>query len=66
MRTIFHQFDTDNTGKLEIEEFKNFAHSLGANPDLTEEEINEAMLQLDLSNDKRISFDEFWIWWIND
>jgi len=63
LRTLFNVFDSDSSGMMETSEFRKFAKTLGTDPALTDEEVKEAMLQLDSSNNKRISFDEFWSWW---
>ena len=33
---------------------------------LTEEELAEALFQIDQSDDNEFSFDELWMWWISD
>ena len=62
----FKKFDTDGSGEMDSSEFASLAVELGTYPPLKQEELDEAMRQLDNSADGKISFDEFWTWWITD
>ena len=62
----FQKFDTDGSGEMDSSEFASLAIELGTYPPLKPEELEEAMSQLDNSADGKISFDEFWSWWITD
>jgi Ca2+-binding EF-hand superfamily protein len=54
------------TGSMELTEFASLAVELGCMPALTDEELFEALLQLDNSDDGKVTFDEFWAWWVRD
>ena len=62
----FEKFDVDKSGHLDSREFSNLASELGTFPPLTEEELDEALFQIDQSDDNEFSFDELWMWWISD
>lgn len=51
---------------MDASEFAELAIELGTDPPLSSEELEEAMSQLDSSSDGKISFEEFWSWWITD
>lgn len=66
LRVTFAKFDVDNSGHLDSGEFSRLASELGTFPPLTEEELDEALFQIDQSDDNEFSFDELWMWWISD
>ena len=66
LRATFEKFDVDKSGHLDSREFSNLASELGTFPPLTEEELDEALFQIDQSDDNEFSFDELWMWWISD
>ncbi len=49
-----------------MSEYSLLAVELGTFPPLSQEELDEALLQLDNSKDGSISFEEFWAWWVTD
>ena len=59
IRSLFDQYDTNGSGKLEQEELKNFLErDLGLRPD----QSNVYSLLVDKDGDQVISFDEFLAW----
>jgi Ca2+-binding EF-hand superfamily protein len=66
LRSVFDKHDTDNSGDISTEEFKGIATDLGTVPELSDEELKEAVSQIDKSNDGEFSFEELWTWWIQD
>lgn len=61
MGKAFEKFDTDKSGSIEKEELKCLLVSLGNNP--TDEDVAEAMDQVDENNDGCISRAEFTTWY---
>ena len=59
--TIFKQFDTDNSGHIEPEEFKSMMNGIGVF--MTDDEFREAMVFLDEDGNGKIELDEFSHWW---
>jgi len=53
-------------GEMDMSEYSLLAVELGTFPPLSQEELDEALLQLDNSKDGSISFEEFWAWWVTD
>ena len=66
LRVTFDKFDFDKSGHLDSHEFSSLASELGTYPPLTEEELDEALLQIDQGDDNEFSFEELWMWWISD
>jgi Ca2+-binding EF-hand superfamily protein len=66
LRDTFDKFDVDRSGHLDSQEFSSLASELGTYPPLTEEELDEALLQIDQGDDNEFSFEELWMWWISD
>lgn len=66
LRNVFNKHDVDGSGDISTEEFKGIASDLGTVPELTDEELKEAVSQIDKSNDGEFSFEELWTWWIQD
>ena len=54
----FKEFDTNQNGVIEKDEFKSLLKELGYE-DLTKKQINALFKDIDLNNDKVISFYEF-------
>ena len=54
----FKEFDTNQNGVIEKDEFKNLLKELGYE-NLSKKEINALFKDIDLNNDKVISFYEF-------
>ena len=63
---LFNKHDRDQSGDISVEEFRGLATDLGTVPELTDEEVAEAVAQIDKSNDAEFSFEELWTWWIQD
>ena len=63
VKRAFDFHDKDGSGEMDVSEFANFAARLGTYPPLKDEEVEEALVQIDKSRDGSISFDEFWVWW---
>ena len=57
LKAIFNKFDADSSGSISLEELK-AALSMGGKS-ATDEEVEEALAQVDTNDDKEISFDEF-------
>ena len=66
LRAVFNKHDVDGSGDISTEEFKGIATDLGTVPELTDDELKEAVSQIDKSNDGEFSFEELWTWWIQD
>ncbi len=66
LRNVFNKHDVDGSGEIDVEEFRGLATDLGTVPELTDEEVAEAVSQIDKSNDAEFSFEELWTWWIQD
>ena len=48
---MFNKHDVDGSGEIDVEEFRGLATDLGTVPELTDEEVAEAVSQIDKSND---------------
>jgi len=57
MRQAFQEADKDGSGELNLKEFQTFLRELPLN--LTKQEINAAMLEVDTNDDGQVSLDEF-------
>lgn len=58
IHSIFNKYDTDNNGKLELDELVSLLYDIGL---CVKPEV--AMKLLDLNDDGTITFDEFYNWW---
>lgn len=54
---VFQQFDTDNSGYLEFDEFKMACEKMGLS--LADEDLKALVREFDQDGDEQISFDEF-------
>lgn len=63
MNKIFHSFDKDNSGFIDINELKQVSKELGREMD--QSELEECMKDLDINKDNKISYDEFKKWWLS-
>lgn len=63
MNKIFHSFDKDNSGFIDINELKQVSKELGREMD--QSELEECMKDLDINKDNKISYDEFRKWWLS-
>jgi Ca2+-binding EF-hand superfamily protein len=60
-RMMFEEIDTDGSGELTASELREVAEKLGGG--LSEEEIDDAMMEMDHSGDGAIGVAEFQEWW---
>lgn len=61
LREAFNKFDKDQSGSIEESEIIQLAKELGH--EVTLEEVQAIFREIDTNKDKKISFDEFVIWW---
>jgi len=59
-RRVFHKFDANDSGEIDMRELGYLVKGLGLN--LQMEELSNAMLDLDKDKNGAISFEEFWNW----
>lgn len=62
LKKIFDNFDKDKSGFIELKELSLVSKELG--DELKPDEVSNIMKELDINNDGRISFNEFWDWWV--
>lgn len=62
-RNTFKKLDADGSGNLDCSEFKKLTISLGA--DFSEDELKEALEEIDEDRSGRIDIEEFIAWWTN-
>jgi hypothetical protein len=60
-RLLFEEIDTDGSGELTASELREIAEKLGGG--ITDEEIDDAMMEMDHSGDGSIGVAEFEVWW---
>jgi hypothetical protein len=60
-RITFNKYDADNSGCLDIEELKLILDELGAK--FNEDELKDALRELDTDNSGLIELEEFLSWW---
>lgn len=63
MRPMFEQYDRDESGAIDKEELRSLMASLEV--PVGEEELKEAMEDLDLDGDGTISLEEFSLWYFS-
>lgn len=66
IRAAFDKFDYDGSGTMDMKEYQALASELGTFPPLREDELAEALLQLDNSVDSKVQWEEFITWWMTD
>ncbi len=66
LREVFIRFDKDGKGHLNTRDLSALATALGTFPPLDEDELEEALMQIDQSDDDEFSFEELWQWWVSD
>ncbi|KAJ3062142.1 hypothetical protein HDU98_001959 [Podochytrium sp. JEL0797] len=59
--TLFKKYDSDNSGTIDIREFKSLYIDL-AKQKLVKKSLMAAMRDLDVNNDGKVSFNEFVVW----
>ena len=57
MKSVFNKFDSDNSGNIDSLELYNALKSLGQ--ELTMEQINELINEIDINGDGKVDFNEF-------
>ena len=62
-RNTFKKFDKDSSGNLDVNELRELVVSLGAR--FTDQEMNEAMRELDTDGSGEVDEHEFVNWWVN-
>lgn len=62
-KAVFDRFDTDQSGGLDANEFRNLSYELGMT--LSEEEVKKAIQQLDEDGNGTVEFEEFFAWFSN-
>jgi hypothetical protein len=63
MKKVFKAFDTDNSGFIDSNELIQVAKELGRN--LSNDELEECLKDLDQNKDGKISYEEFSRWWLS-
>ncbi len=61
IRGHFNDFDTDQNGFIDLEEFEKLLHILA--PDADEDEVQRGFETIDSNHDGHIDFNEFITWW---
>jgi calmodulin len=62
-RNTFKKFDKDGSGNLDVDELRALVVSLGAR--FTDQEMDEAMRELDADGSGEVDEQEFVSWWVN-
>ena len=63
MKIAFNKFDKDGSGSIDREELADLSKELGS--ELTEEQLKNALKDLDLNGDGVIDIDEFARWYFS-
>lgn len=63
-RIIFNKYDKDQSGEIDAEEFKFMCMDLGH--ELTDEQLEMAVLKIDKTGSGKIPYDDFLEWWKED
>merc|ERR1711871_1438049 len=58
---MFKKFDVNGTGSIDVRELQKLTEAMGLF--LGQEELNNAMLDLDANGSGDIDLQEFWTWW---
>ena len=58
-RRLFRRLDTDKSGYITAEDLKTVVTAVGAEGEVTEEQIHELIASADKSGDGRVSYEEF-------
>lgn len=59
----FQKYDADGSGSIDLNELKQLLHDLGS--DLSEKELDEAVMELDTDGNGTLDMNEFVNWWCN-
>lgn len=63
MKKVFKSFDTDNSGFIDSQELAQVSKELGRQ--LSNDELEECLKDLDQNKDGKISYEEFSAWWLS-
>lgn len=61
LKGVFNGIDSNHSGEIEFAELFNAISQI--QPELTEEDMRDAIARIDINNDGMISFEEFCFWW---
>lgn len=64
VKEAFEAFDKDHSGFIDKSELASLANELGET--LDDDELAAALKAIDISGDGKISFSEFYQWWVGD
>lgn len=64
LRQAFRAIDTDNSGYIEKSELGRLMQSMDPSHTVTQNDVLFALKEIDSSDDGRVSFEEFKVWWI--
>ena len=62
MLSYFTNFDSKNSGALDLNEFTSLVRHLGFH-NISPEEVKKGFEKIDTDNNNQIDFDEFMAWW---
>ena len=63
MKKLFDKYDKDGSGAIDKDELSKLCEELGRS--LTDDELTEALVDLDLNKDGVVDFSEFSRWWFS-
>jgi Ca2+-binding EF-hand superfamily protein len=63
LRNKWEQYDEDGNGQLDIKELTHFIRESGIH--MTRNEIASTYMSLDKNFDERLTYEEFFMWWMN-
>jgi Ca2+-binding EF-hand superfamily protein len=63
LKQKWEQYDADGNGALDVKELSVFIRESGIN--MTTNEIAATYMTLDKNFDEKITFEEFYMWWMN-
>lgn len=63
LKRKWEEFDTDGNGSLDVKELSVFIRESGVT--MTTNEIASAYMALDKNFDEKLTYEEFYMWWMN-